>query len=201
MALLHPFMPFITEEIWQHLPHQGETIMLSPWPRGDAQYIDSEIEKQMAIAMDVIRAIRNIRSEMNVPLGKKAAAIISANSDDAYALLEKMREYICNLATVDELTLESHLAQKPSQAATAVVSGIEIYLPLKGLIDMDKEILRLEKEVEKTKQEIVRLESKLNNQGFVAKAPAAVVEKEKDKLAQYQTNAAALQKRLDSYKN
>ena len=201
MALLHPFMPFITEEIWQHLPHEGETIMLSAWPESKSQLIDAEIEKQMEIAMEVIRAIRNIRSEMNVPLGKKAPAIISANSAYAYALLEETKAYISNLATVDELTLTEALAEKPSQAATAVVSGIEIYLPLKGLIDMDKEIARLEKEVEKTNQEIARIQGKLSNEGFIAKAPAAVIDKEKEKLAQYQANAATLLERLNSYKN
>ncbi len=201
MVLLHPFMPFITEEIWQHLPHDGETIMLSPWPESSAQGIDSEIEKQMAVAMDVIRAIRNIRSEMNVPLGKKAPAIISANSPYAYTLLDLTKDYICNLATVDELTLANQLAEKPAQAAAAVVAGIEIYLPLSGLIDMEKEIARLEKEVEKAQQEIARVEGKLHNEGFIAKAPAAVIEKEKEKLAQYQANASALIERLNSYKN
>ena len=201
MVLLHPFMPFITEEIWQHLPHDGETIMLSPWPKSSAQGIDSEIEKQMAVAMDVIRAIRNIRSEMNVPLGKKAPAIISANSPYAYTLLDLTKDYICNLATVDELTLANQLAEKPAQAAAAVVAGIEIYLPLSGLFDMEKEIARLEKEVQKAQQEIARVEGKLHNEGFIAKAPAAVIEKEKEKLAQYQANASALIERLNSYKN
>ena len=131
----------------------------------------------------------------------KAPAIISANSPYAYTLLDLTKDYICNLATVDELTLANQLAEKPAQAAAAVVAGIEIYLPLSGLIDMEKEIARLEKEVEKAQQEIARVEGKLHNEGFIAKAPAAVIEKEKEKLAQYQANASALIERLNSYKN
>lgn len=200
MALLHPFMPFITEEIWQHLPHTGNTIMLTSWPTGDAHLIDREIEKQMSITMEVIRAIRNIRSEMNVPLGKKASVIISANSEYAMQTLKAADNYIINLASIDALDLDIQVIDKPTQAAAAVVQGIEIYLPLSGLIDIDKEIARLEKEVEKVELEIQRIDKKLSNEGFVSKAPAAVIEKEKEKLGQYQANKVALLERLNTYK-
>jgi len=198
--LLHPFMPFITEEIWQHLPHVGETIMLSQWPQSDDGLIDESIEKQMELTMEVIRAIRNIRSEMNVPLGKKADVIIAANSEKYYHELGDVISYITNLATIETLTLVDKLAEKPEQAVTAVVHGIEIYMPLKGLVDMEKEIARLEKEVEKMNGEIKRIEGKLNNQGFVAKAPADVIEKEKEKLEKYMATKEALLVRLAEYK-
>lgn len=201
MALLHPFMPFITEEIWQHLPHEGETIMLTPWPKGDAILVKPEVEEQMAIVMEIIRAIRNIRSEMNVPLGKKADVIISANTEAFLALLTPAASYITNLATVENLDLVLTLAQKPEQAVTAVVQGIEIFLPLKGLVDMEKEIARLSKEVEKVKGEIERIEKKLANAGFVDRAPAEVIEKEKEKLAQYLANQGALVERLTTYQS
>jgi len=200
MGLLHPFMPFITEEIWQHLPHVGETIMLSQWPQSDDGLIDESIEKQMELTMEVIRAIRNIRSEMNVPLGKKADVIIAANSEKYYHELGDVISYITNLATIETLTLVDKLAEKPEQAVTAVVHGIEIYMPLKGLVDMEKEIARLEKEVEKMNGEIKRIEGKLNNQGFVAKAPADVIEKEKEKLEKYMATKEALLVRLAEYK-
>lgn len=200
MILLHPFMPFITEEIWQHLPHEGETIMLAQWPQVDETKISAEIEAQMNVVMDIIRAIRNMRSEMNVPPGKKADCVIAANKEEFLTMLQSTAPYIKNLVNLEQLDLVLCLAEKPDQAVTAVVQGIELFLPLKGLIDMDKEIARLEKEVEKMNKEIERLEKKLNNAGFVAKAPAEVIAGEKEKLAKYEDTKAALVSRLDSYR-
>ena len=115
-------------------------------------------------------------------------------------MLQGTAPYIKNLANLEQLDLVLSLAEKPEQAVTAVVQGIELFLPLKGLIDMDKEIARLEKEVEKMNKEIERLEKKLNNAGFVAKAPAEVIAGEKEKLAKYEDTKAALVSRLDSYR-
>lgn len=200
MELLHPFMPFITEEIWQHLPHEGETIMLAKWPEQEESLISAEIDKQMELTIEVIRAIRNLRSEMNVPLGKKAEVIICANNHEYTVYLKDGANYILSLASAESLSVEETLAAKPTQAATAVVHGIEIYLPLKGLIDLDKEIARLEKELTKMEGEIKRIEGKLANEGFVAKAPAEVIEKEKEKLVKYQASKEALLVRLAEYK-
>ena len=200
MELLHPFMPFITEEIWQHLPHEGETIMLAKWPEQEESLISAEIDKQMELTIEVIRAIRNLRSEMNVPLGKKAEVIICANNPEYTVYLKDGANYILGLASAESLSVEETLAAKPTQAATAVVHGIEIYLPLKGLIDLDKEIARLEKELTKMEGEIKRIEGKLANEGFVAKAPAEVIEKEKEKLVKYQASKEALLVRLAEYK-
>ena len=200
MELLHPFMPFITEEIWQHLPHEGETIMLAKWPEQEESLISAEIDKQMELTIEVIRAIRNLRSEMNVPLGKKAEVIICANNHEYTVYLKDGANYILSLASAESLSVEETLAAKPTQAATAVVHGIEIYLPLKGLIDLDKEIARLEKELTKLEGEIKRIEGKLTNEGFVAKAPAEVIEKEKEKLVKYQASKEALLVRLAEYR-
>ena len=200
MALLHPFMPFITEEIWQHLPHEGETIMLSPWPLKDESEIDLKINEQMNLTIEVIRAIRNLRSEMNIPLGKKIEVIINANTQENYAYLTNTLSYIQSLASIENINLTIGLSEKPSQAVTAVVHGIEIYLPLKGLVDIDKEIARLEKELAKMESEIKRIENKLANEGFVAKAPAEVIEKEKEKMVKYQASKEALLVRLNDYR-
>ncbi len=200
MELLHPFMPFITEEIWQHLPHEGQTIMLTTWPQVEEQFVDKKIEEEMALVMEIIRAIRNLRSEMNIPPGIEAEIIIGANREDYLTVISNGEGFIKQLATVNNLKLELKLAQKPQQAVTAVVQGIEIFLPLKGLVDIEKEIARLEKEVDKMEQEISRLEKKLSNQGFLAKAPQEVIDKEKDKLNKYQANKEALLTRLDSLK-
>ncbi|MGI6227122.1 MAG: valine--tRNA ligase [Peptococcales bacterium] len=200
MELLHPFMPFITEEIWQHLPHKGESIMLTNWPKADEDLVDKKIETEMALTMDIIRAIRNLRSEMNVPLGKEAEVIIGANKQEALESIENGEKYIKSLASISELTLELTISEKPEQAATAVIQGIEIFLPLKGLIDIEKEIGRLNKELTKVEQEIDRLEKKLKNQGFLAKAPVDVVNNEKEKLANYQANKEALLARVRTLK-
>ncbi len=200
MELLHPFMPFITEEIWQHLPHEGETIMLSSWPIKDESQIDLKINEQMNLTIEVIRSIRNLRSEMNIPLGKKIEVIINANSKENYAYLNDTLSYITGLASIEKMELKEQLSEKPAQAVTAVVHGIEIYLPLKGLVDIDKEIARLEKELAKMESEIKRIEGKLANKGFVAKAPAEVIEKEKEKMAKYQASKEALLVRLNDYR-
>ena len=154
----------------------------------------------MNLTIEVIRSIRNLRSEMNIPLGKKIEVIINANSKENYAYLNDTLSYITGLASIEKMELKEQLSEKPAQAVTAVVHGIEIYLPLKGLVDIDKEIARLEKELAKMESEIKRIEGKLANEGFVAKAPAEVIEKEKEKMAKYQASKEALLVRLNDYR-
>jgi len=192
MELLHPFMPFITEEIWQLLPHRGETIMLSPWPAGDVEKRDEQAERQMASIMEVVKAIRNLRSEMNVAPGKKAELILMAQQEEMRETILAGSDYIKNLAGISEITLLAPRPEKPEQAVSAVVSGAEIYLPLKGLVDLEKELVRLNKEKDNLDREIARLGAKLNNPGFVGKAPAEVVAKEREKLRDYETKREAV---------
>lgn len=200
MKLLHPFMPFITEEIWQHLPHKGETIMLQSWPQYIEMFDDDDAEEQIGIIMDVIKSIRNIRSVENIPPSRKAQVILVANSPVNAGHLNGGAKYIAGLAWASEVTIHESLAEKPEQAMTAVVRGIEIYLPLKGLIDIDKEIERLQKEINNLDSELARVSGKLANQGFLAKAPADVVEKEKAKQTEYQNKKEAILARLISLK-
>lgn len=200
MELLHPFMPFITEEIWQHLPHQGETIMRSAWNSGEESLIDEEAEREMNTISDVIKAIRNLRSEMNVPPGKKAEAILLAQDQETVDILQKGQKYIANLGSIEQLTVKLTEATKPEQAVTAIVSGVEVYLPLKGLVDLEKEIARLEKELASLEKEISRLNGKLSNEGFISKAPQEVVAKEKEKLVDYETKKVAVLERISSLK-
>lgn len=198
MEALHPFMPFITEEIWQLLPHEGETIMKAPWSQGDEGEFDDAAEGEMNAVMEAVRAIRNLRSELNVAPGKKAEAVIIAQNEEILQNFQAGSGYIANLGSVSELTFHLSGAAKPEQAAAAVISGAEIYLPLKGLIDLDKELARLKKEAENYDKEIARLLGKLNNPGFTEKAPADVVAKEREKLADYQTKKEALAARIVS---
>jgi valyl-tRNA synthetase len=196
MELLHPFMPFITEEIWQHLPHQGKTIMLAPWPQGKEAEVDEQAEAEMTVVMEVVKALRNLRSEMNVSPGKKAEAVLMAQNEAALAALRHGENYLLNLAGLSQATILLSVPEKPEQAVTAVVSGVEVYLSLKGLVDIEKEQARLNKEKENLEKEIARLEGKLQNQGFLAKAPGAVIEKEKEKLADYRTKKEAILERI-----
>lgn len=195
MQLLHPFMPFITEEIWQHLPHNGETIMKAQWPVLEEMASYPQEAVDMDIIMEVVRAVRNIRAEMNVAPGKKAEIIMLAD-DDKLKILNDGQDYIASLAQAEQVDILTRDAEKPEQAMTAVVKGIEIFMPLKGLIDLDKEVARLEKEVRNMDKELARLEGKLNNPGFLAKAPADVVEKEKAKGVEYENKKQALIERL-----
>lgn len=198
MELLHPFMPFLTEEIWQHLPHQGESVMLAPWPGGGDGELDEEAETEMALLQDVIRAIRNLRSEMNVPLGKKVNVVLMAREKSILTVLQKEEKHLVNLAKLAEVTLTLSVPEKPARAVTAVISGVEVYLLFQDLLDWEREKGRLGREDESLQQEITRLEKKLNNQGFLEKAPAAIIEKEKGKLADYRRQKEVLQEKISS---
>ena len=192
MELLHPFMPFITEEIWQLLPHDGETIMRAAWTEGDTTELDDKAEQQMLSIMEIIKAVRNLRNEMNVPLGKKAELILMFQNEVVKEAILAGAEYIKNLAGIQEITLLPTQPEKPGQAVSAVVSGVELYLPLKGLVDLEKELARLNKEKNNLDNEIARLTGKLNNPAFVDKAPGDVVEKEKLKLRDYEIKKEAV---------
>lgn len=195
LRLLHPFMPFITEEVWQHLPHEGETIMLSSWPEVDKRYVDTEVETKMAAVMDMVRAIRNVRSEKKVAPGREISVIIHGG-EESLDLLQEAKGYLQVLARVGDLKIEPLDEVKPEKAVTAVAGGVEMYLPLAGLVDIDQEVQRLQKELEATGQEIRRAKGKLANQGFVNKAPAEIVEKERNKLVNLEDKEKMLQDRL-----
>ncbi|MHB8125511.1 MAG: valine--tRNA ligase [Desulfitobacteriaceae bacterium] len=195
MRLLHPFMPFLTEEIWQNLPLQGESIMTQNWPKAQ-DLRDIAAEKAMNLHMNVIKAIRNIRAEMNVAPGKKAEIILFAPDDEINKVLTLGVAAIKHLAGGSEVTVLAELLSKPSKAAGAVLDGVEIYLPLKGLLDLDKEIARVEKELVQVQKDQEHLETKLNNPGFIAKAPVEVVSKEREKLEGVMARQLVLQARL-----
>jgi len=194
LKLLHPFMPFITEAIWQCLPHDGLSIMVADWPAEQPELVDAAAEEQMALLMETIKAIRNMRAEVNVPPGKKSEVILLA-AEELQPVFELNIQYVKTLAAaVPEIrTLSS---EKPDNAMTAVVNGVEIYLPLKGLIDVEKESARLTKELDNLGKEIERIAGKLSNAAFVAKAPAEVIERERVKEQEYREKQAAINERL-----
>ncbi|MGI6451331.1 MAG: valine--tRNA ligase [Desulfitobacteriia bacterium] len=195
LRLLHPFMPFLTEEIWQHLPVEGESIMLSSWPEVNG-YRDEQAEKDMLVLMDVIRAVRNIRAEVNVAPGRKADLLLVAPQEKTALVLEKGLEDIKQLASGEKITILAKMDKKPPQSASAVLDEVTVYLPLKGLLDLDKEIAKIRKEINTALQEQKRLEGKLNNPGFISKAPVEVVAKEKEKLEALLSRLQSLKIRL-----
>ncbi|HZK55991.1 MAG TPA: valine--tRNA ligase [Desulfosporosinus sp.] len=199
LRLLHPYMPFLTEEIWQSLPMSGESIMLQSWPEVPA-YQDTVAEDNMTLIMDAIKAIRNIRAEMKVAPGQKIEILILAPDALQREVLETGKPDILKLASGASVELFERMVEKPTQAASAVLEGVEIYLPLKGLIDMVKEVARVEKEISQATLEQQSLEAKLSNPGFTSKAPAQVVAKERERLAGIVTRTAALEERLKELK-
>jgi len=198
LKLLHPFMPFITEEIWQMLSKDKVSIMLSSWCSGDAEELDEEAEAQLSASMDVIKAIRNLRSELNIAPGKRAAVRIIPQSREAREAFELSKNYILNLAFLSEFDILPIDAAKPDQAVAAIASKAEVYLLLRGLIDVEKELSRLNKELENYAKEIARIEVKLNNQGFINKAPQEVIIKEKEKMADFKAKQDSLNTRIKS---
>mgnify|MGYP000339923815 CR=1 FL=1 len=199
LKLLHPFMPFITEEIYQCLPHEAESIMISKWPEADEALMDDEAERLMGAIMESIKAIRNMRAEVNVPPGKKVPATMLAAADLKDGI-EANADYIHLMGAISELTVLADNAAKPENAMAAVVVGIEVYLPLAGLIDVEKENARLNKELAAIDKELSRVEGKLGNAGFLAKAPEAVIEKEKAKAEELNGKKAAINERLEYLK-
>ncbi|SHI44508.1 valyl-tRNA synthetase [Anaerovibrio lipolyticus DSM 3074] len=200
LRLLHPFMPFITEEIWQHIPHEGKSIMVSQWPAEDktiTALIDEASESSMTTIMETIKTIRALRLEVNAAPSKKSEVVLNFTDESLRQVFADNEGYLTVLASAEPVTHMAAGAEKPENAMAGVVNGVEIFLPLKDLIDVEKETARLNGEMAKLEKEISRLDKKLSNQGFLAKAPADVVAGEKEKLAGYQEKMDAVKARLD----
>jgi valyl-tRNA synthetase len=200
MKLLHPMMPFITEEIYQHLPGTDKSIVISKWPEYDENRYNPEQESNMEIVMDAIKSIRNIRAEMNVVPSRKAKVLIIATDEKVSSAIKAGSIYFERLASASEVLLISQKTQIPEGAVSVVIAGAEIFLPLEELVDMEKEKERLTKEKENLEKEIQRVSGKLSNQGFVAKAPQNVIEEEKAKQVKYQEMLEKVLQRLNSMK-
>ncbi|KOO52336.1 valine--tRNA ligase [Viridibacillus arvi] len=200
MRLLHPFMPFITEEIWQNLPHEGQSITVAAWPTVDETLTSQAQSDNMKLLMDIIRAVRNIRAEVQTPMSKKVPLYVSAKDAATLAVLEDNKAYLEKFCNPEPLTLGEGI-EAPGQCMSAVVSGAELFLPLEGLIDVAAEIERLSHELEKWNKEVKRVQGKLNNERFVSKAPDDVVAAERAKEADYIEKYATVEKRINELKN
>ncbi len=211
LRLLHPIMPFITEEIWQTLPDtvrsaecgmrngnqksKCESIMIAPYPLTRENLIDSGIEQDMQTVMDLIMAIRNIRGEMNIAPSMKITAIVKVENKETGVHLEKSVTYVTTLARLEQIRIGTG-ETKPKGAATGVIKGAEVYVPLEGVIDLGQERDRLQKEIAKIAKDIEIFSKKLSNKNFVDKAPKEVVEKDTAKLEEFKVKRGKLEQSL-----
>jgi valyl-tRNA synthetase len=198
LRLLHPFMPFITEEIWQSLPGSRTTssIMTAPYPRPSEEWEFSEGAAEMELVMEAIRGIRNIRGEVEVPPSKEIAAILDCGSDESLHVLKRNEGYIMSLARLSDLAIGIN-PNRPADAAVQVAGDVQIVVPLKGLVNVEEEEKRLLKEIAKADKDIDFLGRKLENPDFVGRAPAQVVAKEKEKLEEFSNKKKVLLESLE----
>ncbi|UTR11265.1 valine--tRNA ligase [Evansella sp. LMS18] len=200
MRLLHPFMPFITEEVWQHLPHEGESITVAAWPEKTDSLMDSQAVKDMQLLQEIIRSVRNTRAELNVPMSREITLHIKADSVEVLEQLHRGQAYIERFCRPGELRMDTGLAA-PEKSMSSVLSGVELYLPLEGLLDLDAEIKRLEGELKRLDGEVTRVQKKLSNKGFTDKAPEQVVAAEREKEKDYTEQRNKVAARLEELKN
>ncbi|QBD80897.1 valine--tRNA ligase [Ktedonosporobacter rubrisoli] len=202
LRLLHPFMPFVTEEVWQHLyqacvPEReawpASALIVAAWPYADALALDENAEQQFALVQEVVTRIRDARNQMNVEPARRIPAIMAVGA--ALAMFEEQTPLIEFLARTEKPQLFSELAEKPEQAMSLLAGSVEIYLPLAGMLDLAKELERLNKEIAQAQQEVGRLQGKLANENFVAKAKPEVVEREREKLAAQEERVGKLKER------
>lgn len=201
LKLLHPFMPFITEEIWRHLPLREEDLIISYWPVYNEENKDIEAEKRMAFIMEAIKGIRNARQEMNIAPSKKATLIFVTKDENIKEVINYGKRYFVNLASGEDIKIQEDKSQLGEDNISVVLNKCEVFIPLKELIDFGKEIERLEKEKKKLEEELKRVRGKLSNKGFIEKAPEQVVSKEKEKEKKYQDMMDKVLERLGSLKN
>ncbi len=199
IRLLHPFMPFVTEEIWQHLPHEGETIMMAPWPQPDKKLQDPNAEAIMETLVELVRGVRNARSEYNVPHGRTISAQLRPGL--AANQIDELRAMFGRLCRIEALTLLAADDLEPQDCATVVVNDSAVFLPLADLIDVDAERRRLEKERGQLRQRLQRSQGMLSNEQFLARAPEAVVQRERDNQDELQASLKIVDARLASLRD
>jgi len=197
MKLLHPFMPFISEEIWHHIRERKveQALLVTPWPKPDTGFIDAEAEQSFALIQQVVSALRNIRAEAGIAPGKPIEVRIATHSPQLSELVEKEQWILSKLQKISSLTIAPDV-EKPGLSASAVVGGMELFVPMEGLIDLDKERQRILREIERFEGFRKGVEAKLNNQNFVARAPGDVVQNEKNKLRDATANLDKLREQL-----
>ena len=199
LRLMHPIMPFVTEKIWLSMPHDGASLVVAEYPVEHTEFDNQVAEKDMDNLIELIKAVRNSRSEVNAPMSSAIDILIKTKDDDTRKVFENNVDYINRFCHPKRLEIAADI-EAPKLAMTSVITGAEVYLPLADLIDLNEEISRLQKEAKKLESEVTRGEKKLGNEKFVANAPEAVVAKEKEKLANYKQQLAATESRIEELK-
>lgn len=199
LKLMHPIMPFVTEELWQHMPHEGDSIVVSAYPVENPELADSQAETQMEHLIDLIRSVRNIRSEVNAPMSSPINVLIKTTDAEVQTVFEANKDYIQRFVHPKDLQIGAN-TKAPKLAMSAVITGAEVYVPLAELIDINEEVARLQKEADKWQAEVTRADKKLGNERFVANAPEKVVAEQRDKRADYVKKLAATQARIAELK-
>ncbi|MHC5218501.1 valine--tRNA ligase [Enterococcus sp. LJL128] len=199
LRLLHPIMPFVTEEIWEKIPHVGTSLVVAEYPLVRQELSDAQAATGMEVLKEVIRAVRNIRAEVNTPLSKPITLLIKTTDEATDQFLIANKSYIERFCNPEELTISGNITP-PELAMSAILSGVEIYLPLAGLINIEEEIARLEKELGKWDQEVKRVQGKLSNERFVSNAPEDVVQAEKEKEKDYLEKQKTVRDRIEQLK-
>lgn len=189
--MLHPFMPFVTEEIWGYLPGREQPLIISAWVQADRAYIRDDAETEMNVLMDMVRGIRNVRAEYEVDPSKRITAMITPGGHRAN--IEKYSYLFSRMCNVAETEIVS---DAPADSASIVVSDATLYLPLAGMIDFAAELERLEKDLNKLNEQIAKTQGMLANEGFVARAKPEVVQRERDRLAELQASATQIEQRI-----
>ncbi|WP_455257435.1 valine--tRNA ligase [Peptoniphilus asaccharolyticus] len=201
LKLLHPFMPYITEEIWDHIPSEKEALIVAEWPVVEDSLKFNTEEKDIEYIKDIIRLIRNRRQEMNIENKNKSQTVIKVLNQDARRAVEENKGHLLNLGFSESVSVEDENFEMTDENVSIVVDGAEIFLPLNDLVDYNKEYERLSAEKEKTLSEIKRASGKLANEKFVSKAPEKLVQEEKDKLASYEAILKTLEERIEEVKS
>lgn len=195
LRLLHPIMPFVTEKLWLSMPHAGRSIMVAKYPTVHAEFENKQADQQMAFLIEIIKAVRNIRMEVNAPLSSKIDILIQLDDLQDKQILANNAEYVDNFLHPKKLTVGTKIAA-PKLAKTAVVPGAQIFVPLTELVNLADELKRMQKEQTRLEKEVARSAKKLSNQGFMAHAPASVIDKEKAKQADYESQLAGVKDRI-----
>ena len=196
LKLLHPFMPFITEEIFCNLQEQEESIMISSWPEYRAEWNFAEEENAVETIKEAVRAIRNVRTSMNVPPSKKAKVFVVSDNEKVREIFEHSKVFFATLGYAGEVVIQADKAGIDEDAVSAVVPQAAIYMPFAELVDIEKETERLRKEEERLLKELARVNGMLNNEKFVSKAPQAKIDEEKAKLEKYTQMMEQVRERL-----
>ena len=199
LRLMHPIMPFVTEKLWLSMPHEGKSIMTASYPVTHKEFENKDADQEMDFLIEVIKAVRNIRMEVNAPMSSEIDIMIKLDDLNNKHILDENVEYVENFLHPKKLEVSADI-EAPKLAKTAVIPGAQIFVPLTELVNVDEELAKMEKEEKRLEGEVERAEKKLSNQGFVAHAPEAVVNKEKEKKADYESQLAGVRERIKELK-